>query len=256
MKERVATSTCDGYEGRNISFMVWLFDMGKNYRHLFAPRIIPWMEAAHAKDKKRKTKKGYASKKRDHLRDACQAALQGIKPSDVTTIPVCLEQLDYRIFTRYLSTFKKKVKKRSAEGELVREGKEIRLSPSSFEAACSALAHLFTESGISKEKTETTKYVVRGASWCQRGEYHGVVDVMVHLCCLWRLVCSSFNSIVGGSGCPRRSRVRACVFEALLVLAQGVVGALIVWRRHSIAPMAYAATLPAAEKFLCNGGSA
>ncbi len=71
-------------------------------------------------------------------------------------------------------------------------------------------------------------------------------------------VWSAHRSILlwGGSGCPRRSWVRACVFEALLVLAQGVAGTLVVWRRCSIAPMEYAARIPAAEKFLCNGGSA
>jgi hypothetical protein len=42
----------------------------------------------------------------------------------------------------------------------------IRLSPSSYDAACSALSHLFTESGISKEENESTKEL-----WTKLGAY-------------------------------------------------------------------------------------
>ena len=70
MKERVAASTRTGYDGRNVSFMVWLFDGGEKYSHLFETSIYPKMEEAHANDKKRKTKSGRASKKRDYLRAA------------------------------------------------------------------------------------------------------------------------------------------------------------------------------------------
>ena len=157
MKERVAALTCTGYDGRNILFMIWLFDGGEKYSHLFESSIYPKMEEAHANDKKRKTKSGRARKKRDYLRATCLEALTSINPADAGTIPIKLEILDFTIFTRFLSTFKKKVKKRNMQGNVVVEGDDhntIRLSPSSFGGACSALAHLFTESGVSKEKTQ------------------------------------------------------------------------------------------------------
>jgi len=139
--------------------MLWLFDMGKNYRHLFEPSIITKLEDANAMDKKRRTQRGKPSKKKDNLRSACQDWLRNIRPSDPTSLPINLEILDFTIFTRYLYTFKKKVKKRDSEGNVsVDDGeKTIWLSPSSFDGACSALSHLFTESGISKEKTDITK---------------------------------------------------------------------------------------------------
>ncbi len=69
MKEHVATSTRTGYDDRNITFMVWLFDSGKKYCHLLEPSILVKIKAVHEKDEKSKTKKGQPSKIRDHLRD-------------------------------------------------------------------------------------------------------------------------------------------------------------------------------------------
>ena len=54
-----------------------------------------------------------------------------------------------------MSTFKKKVKKKRRRGEVVRDGDvdevEVRLSASSYESACSALSHLYTDAGLNKE---------------------------------------------------------------------------------------------------------
>ena len=72
-----------------------------------------------------------------------------------------LESLSFRFFSRFLSTFKKKAKKRTHEcGDIVVDTDNetmIRLSPSSYDGACSALSHLFHECGIEKDATETTK---------------------------------------------------------------------------------------------------
>ena len=160
MKERVAKSTRGGYDSRNVSFMVWYFDRGEKYRYLFNPNLLPILRDADLKDKQRTTKKGKPSKKRDHLRAACQEALTNINAEQPETIPINLEQLDFKVFTRYLSTFKKTVKKRNSEGDFevdVDEKNKIRLSPSSYDGACSALSHLFLESGIDKENTITSK---------------------------------------------------------------------------------------------------
>ena len=45
MKERVATSTRDGYERRNINFMMWFFDNLKKYPNILEPTISNQMEA-------------------------------------------------------------------------------------------------------------------------------------------------------------------------------------------------------------------
>ena len=140
--------------------MVWLFDMGKSYRHLFEPSIISKLEEAHAMNEKKRTKWNKPSKKREYLHSVCQDLQRKIRPSDPSSRPINLEILDFTTFTRYLYTFKKKVKKRTSEGNaLVGDGKNktIRISPSPFDGACSALSHLFTKSGNTKEKTDITK---------------------------------------------------------------------------------------------------
>lgn len=122
MKERVAESTRGGYDSRNVTFMVWLFDSGERYQHLLEPRVLADMKVAHQKDQGRKTKKGNPSKKRDYLRASCTRALAAIDPTIKETIPVKLEALEFKVFTRFLSTFKKRVTKRTKdvmEGEVV-----------------------------------------------------------------------------------------------------------------------------------------
>ena len=200
MKERVATSTRGGYDSRNITFMIWLFDGGVKYAHMLQPNIIDRMNEAHSLDKAVMTKKGRRSKKREHLRAVCRAALISINPSDTDTLPLNLERLSFQIFTRFLYTYKKKVQRRGGtagqsqsacnnnnnnnkddgdEESLVDEeehtelppveGKLIRLSPSSYDGACSALAHLFTESGIGKDSNDTTRELWTKLSFYKKG---------------------------------------------------------------------------------------
>ena len=113
------------------------------------------MEIAHVKDRVWRTKKGQPSKTRDSLRAVCRKALRSIDPEVVVTIPVKLEHLEFKIFARFLATFKKKVKKRNIQDNVVisESEVEIRLGPSSYDGACSALSHLYLESGLDKEIT-------------------------------------------------------------------------------------------------------
>ena len=115
MRQRVADSTRGGYNSRNVSFMIWLFDSGENYHHLLEPCILSKMEESHACVLARRTKKGKPCKLRDYLREACLQALLNIDPSDPESMPVQLEMLNFIVFTRYLSTFKRLVNKTSAK---------------------------------------------------------------------------------------------------------------------------------------------
>ena len=49
MRQRVADSTRDGYNSKNVSFMIWLFDSGENYHPLLGPCILLKMEESHAR---------------------------------------------------------------------------------------------------------------------------------------------------------------------------------------------------------------
>ena len=57
MKERVASTSREGYDRRNVSFMIWLFDQGAEYHNLFGPGLIPKLNSAHERDRGIKTKK-------------------------------------------------------------------------------------------------------------------------------------------------------------------------------------------------------
>ena len=158
--------------------MIWLFDSGKNYQDLLQGSVAESIRTAYLKDRARKTKKGRRSKKRDHLRQFCREALVAISPEDPSTHPVMLERLSFKIFSRWLSTFKKKVTKRKAvqpadDEETVvvaiKESALIRLSSSSYDGACSALSHLFTESGTEKEKNKNTADVWAKLSSFKKG---------------------------------------------------------------------------------------
>ena len=141
--------------------MLWLFDSGEKYHELLQPGVLEKMRAGHAKDKARTNKNGSPCKRRDYIRTACIEAIDAIDPKIPQTLPVKLESLGFQIFSQYLSTFKKRVKKRTlhpAENVVVATGddKLIRLSSSSYDAASSALSHLFQECRIKKDVTETT----------------------------------------------------------------------------------------------------
>ena len=76
MKERVATSTRDGYERRNINFMIWFFDNLEKYPNLLEPTISRQMEAACAKDSHRRTKNGRPSKSMESICAMCSKVLR------------------------------------------------------------------------------------------------------------------------------------------------------------------------------------
>ena len=80
--------------------------------------------------------------------------MREISSGVVNTIPIKLERLNFKVYRRFLSTFKKTVKKRNIVGNVVVRDSSvnIRLSPSSHDASCSALSHLYLECGIDKEQ--------------------------------------------------------------------------------------------------------
>ena len=57
--------------------------------------------------------------------------MRAINSAVVNTIPIKLEKLNFKVYVRFLSTFKKTVKKRDIVGTVVVSGSyvEIRLSP-------------------------------------------------------------------------------------------------------------------------------
>ena len=155
MKERIAESSRAGYIRRNITWVIWLLD-NPSCHHLLEPSKLASMKTAEALDKATLTKAGQPSKARKNLRNLCRKILDEVNPAVPASLPVKLEHLTFTIFSRFLTTFKKTVtrKKRTAGSMVVDEEEvEIRLSIASYDGACSALSHLYLESGLDKNKT-------------------------------------------------------------------------------------------------------
>ena len=117
--------------------------------------MLQRMHAAQTTDSSRRTGSGRKSNSRKSLRDLCRKLLRSINPEDPSSRPIKLDLLTFKIFARFLSTFKKSVKKRkrsSADNmDIQYEEVQIRLGISSFDGACSALSHLYLECGLDKE---------------------------------------------------------------------------------------------------------
>jgi len=163
---RVASSSRTSYDNRNINFMLWLYDNQDRTPTLLEPLLVPELDLADEEDKARRTTRGRPSKSRTSLRNACKLALGRIEPSDQTSHPIKLKELDFVVFSRYLATFKKKITRKRKTQDVVMEGMSaiVRLSHSSFDGACSALSHLYHDCGLDKD-------VVSQDLWHKLGSY-------------------------------------------------------------------------------------
>ena len=109
MKQRVEKSTREGYEQCNLLFTIWLFDNHRKYPKTLEPNLYHELKTHDVMDKVRMTRNGKKSKSRESIRKACQNALRGIKPGVDQLILLKLDLLDFKVFSRFLSTFKKRV---------------------------------------------------------------------------------------------------------------------------------------------------
>ena len=73
----------------------------------------------------------------------------------VNTTSTKLDKINLKVYARFLSTFKKTVKKRNIVGTIVVSDSyvDIRISPSSYDTSCSTLSHIYLGCCIEKEKT-------------------------------------------------------------------------------------------------------
>ena len=111
MKRRVAKSTKGSYKRSNITFILWMFDHHNKYLSLLQPMLHDMMKTKNLEDISWMTTRGKWSKSMHGIRAICHEALQTINTDVQDSIPVKLEHLTFTIFSRFFSTFKKKVKK-------------------------------------------------------------------------------------------------------------------------------------------------
>ena len=121
--------------------MIYLFYNLEKYHNLLELTIARQMEAARAKDVQRRTKKSRHSKYWERVHDRCRKVLRSINSGVVNKIPIKLEKINFKVYARFLSTFKKTVKKSNIVGTvfLSDSSVKIRLILSSYDASCLAL---------------------------------------------------------------------------------------------------------------------
>ena len=78
MKQRVAETTRDGYECRNIKFMIWLFNNHQKYPNLLESNLYHALLDNDRIDKTELTRGGRPSKARRYVRKKCREALRNI----------------------------------------------------------------------------------------------------------------------------------------------------------------------------------
>ena len=93
MRNRVNPDVNAKYETENVKFLVWLFDNRQHYSGLVKPALLNELAAAAALDRARKTKAGYASKLRDHVRATCRQWLGDVDVKRPETHPIKLTDL-------------------------------------------------------------------------------------------------------------------------------------------------------------------
>ena len=142
MQSRINPSSRAHYDSENTKFILWLFDNREHYNNFLQPALLNKLALQLERDKERRTQAGKPSKRRDHVRATCRQWLGGVKPSRPETCPIWLTDLDIQVYGCYLNAFKKRVDRR-LNGGTQAESVLIRLSQSAFEAATSALAHLY-----------------------------------------------------------------------------------------------------------------
>ena len=150
MQNRVNPGVKVKYETENVKFILWLFDNREHYGALLKPALVEELAVQHELDRERRTSDGHPSKLRDHVCSTCQEWLRRADADTPTTHPIELRDLTFKIYSRFLNTFKKAARKRSrgAEDETV----AIRFGMSSYDGVTLSLTHLYTECGLDKLK--------------------------------------------------------------------------------------------------------
>ena len=152
----ISPKTREKYIVRLTNFVTWVFDNSPKYDFLLHDDFIEEMKLHHSQDKNHVTKNGTPSKMRTNLRTFVKESIRAIKDEKEETHFLHLQHLNFTIYTRYLSTFKKLLssssKKRRSEGDTVGKVGDvmIRLSSSTYEGECSALSFLFRKIGMIK----------------------------------------------------------------------------------------------------------
>ena len=119
---------------------------------------------ADDKDRQHRTKAGKPSKQWDYSKQAIVDFFDKINRVDPFTFPIDFEKFTFNAFAAFLKTFTKKISQRNTcDGDetviVTATEVTIRLGAGSFSNACSAISHLFTECGIDKGTTTTSKHL-------------------------------------------------------------------------------------------------
>ena len=111
MIQRVAEPTRGIHKRSNITFIPWLFDQHNKYHSLLQPTLYYMMQTKKLEDISLMTTRFKRSKSTHGVWYVYREALWTIKPYVQASITFKLEHLTFNLFSRFLSTVKKKPKK-------------------------------------------------------------------------------------------------------------------------------------------------
>ena len=97
--------------------MIWLFDNHRKYPNILKPNIYYGLKTHDVMDKACTTRNCMQQKSRERTRKACLNVLLWIKPGVDKSIPVKLDLLDFKLLSRFISTFKKIMKRKDHKGQ-------------------------------------------------------------------------------------------------------------------------------------------
>ena len=167
VNSRIAKRTRKSYNDYTIRLIIFLFDHRERFPALIPPTLLTKLEAAAVSDLNNLTRAGRPKAIRKFIRKAIADSFLTIDPTDQSTHPIILEQLDFRTVAHFLSTFSKKVTRTTVNGQTTvvpyQPGDDpsqvvhLRLGNSSYDGVTSALANLHKECKVARDVNEQVK---------------------------------------------------------------------------------------------------
>ncbi|KAL3793017.1 hypothetical protein ACHAWO_008273 [Cyclotella atomus] len=167
VNSRISKRTRKSYDDYTVRLIIFLFDHREKFPALIPPRLLTKLEAAALSDLQNTTRAGRPKAIRKFIRKAIRDCFQMIDPTDSSTHPINLEEMDFRTLAHFLSTFSKKATRVNVNGEDTvvphQPGDDpsqvvhLRLGPSSYDSVTSSLANLYKECKVPRDINEKVK---------------------------------------------------------------------------------------------------
>jgi hypothetical protein len=96
---------------------------------------------------------------RTKVKNDIKETIQKVTPEDPSTHPLDFNLLTFHVFSGFLKTFKRRIKRSGTTDEhvVVNENVTVRATAGAYDDACAAFSYLFVECDMDKNSTEVSK---------------------------------------------------------------------------------------------------